>query len=195
MRKAAALFAIIHLPMILCAQKIQLMEGSLAKLKGTKTITVQMIFDSLLVGAEIPEQAFIDEKKKLWDEKEAGKGSEWESHWEGSKSTLYGPTFSYIFAKNAGLKLAGDAPYIMIVKTQQIEPGWSGGIMGGRSFISAEAWIAEASNPERVVAKLRLPISKSDDFNGGDFEMGRRIQQAYVAAAELLGKYFKDKVL
>lgn len=122
MMRVLTLFVLFYLPISLCAQKIQLIEGNLTKLKGTESIDVQITFDSLLVGAEIPEQTFIAEKKKLWEEKEAGKGSEWERHWHDSKSKLYRPTFNSIFAKNAGLKISSDAQYIIVIKTRQIEP-------------------------------------------------------------------------
>ena len=46
--------------------------------------------------------------------------------------------------------------------------------------------VVETSNPEKVLSKLRLPVSKSSDYNGGDFEIGRRIPEANISAAEVL---------
>jgi hypothetical protein len=179
----------------LSAQEIQLVEGDVQALKGIKSIATRVTYDSLLVGAEFPEATFIETKKKLWDEKEKGKGEAWEKHWSESKVTLYGPTFGYIFAKNSGIKVEKSAPYTLILKTRQIEPGWNGGPMGSRAFIIADLWIVDSSDESKVIAKFKLEKIKGIDKNGGDFEMGRRIQQAYTNAGKSLGVYFKGKIL
>jgi hypothetical protein len=187
--------ALSFLSLSVSAQKVQVVEGNIQVLKGLKTMAVSVTYDSLVVGAEIPEVTFIEARKKQWDEKEAGKGEAWAKYWNDSKVTLYGPTFGYIFAKNAGIKVDQNSPYTLVLKTRQIEPGWNGGPMGGPAFIVADLWIVVSADPSKVIAKFRQQKIKGIDKNGGDFEMGRRIQQAYTNAGKNLGTYFKEKVL
>lgn len=177
------------------AQRIRLVEGNIQLLKGMKNISARVTYDSLVVGAEFPESTFVETKRKAWDVKEAGKGDKWVEYWNESKSRLYGPTFAYIFAKNAGIKLDKEAPYTLILRTKQIEPGWNGGPMGGPAFIIGEVWMVDSADESKVIAKFTLQKVKGDDATGGDFEMGRRIQQAYTNAAKHLGTYFKEKVI
>jgi hypothetical protein len=177
------------------AQEITLIEGDPKAMKGLKSIATRITYDGVIIGADIQETAYVNARKAEWDSEQSGKGEQWVNHWNGSKTSLYGPAFSAQFAKNSGVKVENNATYTMILKTKQIEPGWNGGPMGGKAFIVCDLWIVDTSDESKVIAKFNVGKTKGLDKTGGDFEMGRRIQQAYANAGIKIGAYFKKKLL
>ncbi len=194
MKKLICLAFVVAVGLPVLAQKPELTSGNLADLKHLKSVGVEVTYEKLLVGAEIAEADFIAARKNNWDTKEPGKGDEWEQYWHKSKG-LYEPAFANNFLINSGVSVNPKSPFKMILKVFQIEPGWNGGPMGGPAFILSELWIVDSANPEKIIAVLKLPRYKGNDKTGGDFEMGRRIEQAFATAGKQIGLYFKAKVI
>jgi hypothetical protein len=176
------------------AQKIMVIEGDLKLLKGQTSINVEFAYDNMIIGTETPESTFIANKKKAWDEREPGKGEEWEQMWFESRTTLYEPEFRSVFTVQSGLLIDSlNSPYTLIFKTVQSETGWTVGVLGTVASINSVAWIVDSKDRNKVIAKLLLPECKGQDSDGGDFEMGRRLKQAYAFSAKLLGWYIKKQ--
>jgi hypothetical protein len=87
-----------------------------------------------------------------------------------------------------------NAPYTLILKTTQTEPGWSGGVVGLVASINGEAWIVDLSDKSKVIAKMSFTKFKGKDYDGGDFEMGRRLQQVYMLVGQQFGTLIKSKI-
>jgi hypothetical protein len=171
------------------AQKIKV-EGNLGILKGQTAIKTEFTYDNLVVGAGIREDNYIAGKVQLWNEKEAGKGEEWQAMWFANRKKLFEPAFRKTLAEATGISATEEStPYILIFKTIHTEPGWSGGVIGGVGTISAEAWFVDPADKTKPLAKIIITDAKGKDHNGGDFESGRRLQQAYISAAKYMAWY------
>lgn len=59
--------------------------------------------------------------------------------------------------------------------------------MGGPAFILTDLWVVDSTDESKVIARFRGMAVIS--------EWARRIQQAYVNPATLLGLYFRIKLL
>jgi hypothetical protein len=171
------------------AQKVRLLQGDLKPLKGQKSIQIEFEYDSILIGGVTPEAEYIANKKTLWEQKEPGKGEDFESMWFDSRSEMHGPTFAFWFSKVTGWSTDDSlAPFKMIVKTRQLEPGWTIGILGHRSSFNGEALIVNSSDG-RLIARLLLIDMKSRDEPNGDFQLGQVIQQAYKTGGQIAGAF------
>jgi hypothetical protein len=171
------------------AQKVRLLQGDLKPLKGQKSIQIEFEFDSILIGGVTPEAEYIANKKNLWEQKEPGKGEDFESMWFDSRSDMHEPTFAFWFSKATGWSTKDpSAPFKMIVKTRQIEPGWTIGIIDHQSSFTGEALIVNV-NDGRPIARLLLMNMRSRDAPSGDFQFGKVIQQAYKTGGEITGAF------
>jgi hypothetical protein len=69
--------------------QVKFLSGDLGQLKNIKTISIKMVYDSIKVDGKL-EEVFIADKKKELNEKEIGRGDEWERKWrEDSKNTFH----------------------------------------------------------------------------------------------------------
>lgn len=192
-RNLSILLALI-VPLTCLAQKTRILEGSLESLKGQTAISTVITYDNLIIGAGIPEKKFVSDRSAAWDAKERGKGAEWEQVWLAGQKKYYQSSFRKTLAQYSGLQVSDNAPYTIILKTIRIEPGWSGGIIGGVAWLEAEALVVNSADQQQVIARIQLPTCKGQDAVGGDFEMVKRIQQAYGEAGKLLGWYLRRKI-
>ncbi len=186
---------LIVIPAIVSAQKIKLISGSLDAMKDQREISIEFSYDRLVIGVDVPEEEYIQKKKNAWDLKEPGKGPAFEKYWHESKKSMYELMFAYHFAKSSGLASAKtQAPYTMIVKTRQIEPGWNAGVVVKTAEVQGDIWIVSSSDPATPVAVLAFENCSGEDATGGDFEMARRIQGAYHVAAVAIGKFVAKRI-
>lgn len=175
-------------------QKVMLLEGDLSGLKEQKDFIVEFQYENIRVGKGLTEEFFVSEKKQMWEQKEAGKGDEWEGMWFGSRKSRFEPAFLAALARETGWNtMATAASYTLILKTTFIEPGWTVGVLGVVANIEGEAWIVNSVD-RKVIARLQLTNIKGKDYNGGDFEMGRRLRQTYENAGVMLGWYFRKNL-
>jgi hypothetical protein len=175
------------------AQKVRLLDGDLKPLKGQKSIQIEFKYDSIMIGGITPEAEYVANKKSLWEQKEPGKGADFESVWFDSRTKMHGPTFAFWFSKATGWSTKDPAAHFkMIVKTRQLEPGWTIGILGHQASFNGEAFIINTSDGTQGARLLLLDMKSKDDPNG-DFQFGQVIQQAYKTGGETLGAFISKR--
>jgi len=173
------------------AQKIVLVEGSLAPLKGQKSVKTVFTYEPMAVGKYDNEKEYIEARKK---DMKSGKGDEWEKKWYADRKERFEPRFKELFVKHSGISTTDDAArYTLEIKTTKTEPGWNVGVMRSPAFIDADVWIVETANPQKVIAKIRVTKAPGRDAMGYDFETGVRLEEAYAKMGKSLGGFIKSK--
>jgi hypothetical protein len=173
------------------AQKIKLTEGDLGPLKGQTSIKTEFKYD-MSVGKFDKEDDYIAQKKKELNEKEADRGDSWEKNWKADRQDRFEPQFRELFSKHSEMSTVGDnAKYTLIFKTVHTEPGFNVHVMSKPAYIDAEAWIVEAQNPTKVIAKITITKALGRDVFGFDYETGLRLQEAYAKAGKELGGFVR----
>ena len=176
------------------AQKIKLTEGSLGSLKGETSIKTEFKYD-MSVGKFDKEDDYINQKKKELNEKESGRGDSWEKTWKSDRPDRFEPQFRELFAKHSEMSTTGDnSKYTLIFKTVHTEPGFNVHVMSKPAYIDAEAWIVDAKDPNKVVAKLSITKALGRDVFGFDYETGLRLQEAYAKAGKELGGFIRKNI-
>jgi hypothetical protein len=191
MKYILSLCLMVTLAWSVSAQKMMVLEGSLMPLLDQKTITAEFTYDNMLIGKKgETEEAYVTEKKKSLNEKEAGKGDTWSKAWIEDRKTRFEPQFVELFSKHAGIVIANSEPntYTLVFKTLRTEPGWNVGVMRASAYIDAEVWIVETANKDKIIAKVSIKNSPGRDGMGYDFDTGYRIQEAYAKAGKELGQ-------
>lgn len=175
-------------------QRLKLVEGDLSPLKGQTSLKTQFSYDDMSVGKFPKEADYIAQKKKDYNEKEAGKGDAWEKSWVDDRKERFEPQFRELFAKHSGISTVGeDSPYTLIFKTVKTEPGWNVGVARSSAYIDAEAWIVDSKSPDKVIAKITITKAPGRDVFGYDFETGARLAEAYAKSGKELGSFIKSK--
>lgn len=176
------------------AQRIKLIEGDLSPLKGVKGLATEFTYDNMIIGKDLTEEDYINEKKSKFDEKEPGRGDKWEKAWVSDRKERFEPQFRELFSKHSGMSTVDEkSPYTLIFKTTRTEPGFNVGVMRVPASIDGEAWIISSSDPGKVIAKISIVKSPGRDAWGFDFETGARLQEAYAKAGKELGGFIKSK--
>lgn len=176
-------------------QKIKVLEGSLDALKGTDKLNLEYDYSKMGVGKFATEKEYINKKKKEYNDKEAGKGDEWEQSWVADRANRFQPQFEELFGKHSGIT-AGNIPnakYTLVFKTTYTEPGYNIYVTRKNAEIDGEALIVETANHNNVIARLSVLNSPGRTFGGNDYDTGSRIQESYAVAGKGLGKYLKSK--
>ncbi|HCW08680.1 MAG TPA: hypothetical protein DGG95_15075 [Cytophagales bacterium] len=174
------------------SQKVRLVEGSVAPLKGQTAIAVEFTYDNLKIGmrGKETEAEYIADRKQKMNEKEAGKGDKWAVAWVADRKDRFEPQFRELCSKHAEMTTAGSNPtYTMIFKTTQTEPGFNVGITRMPAFINGEALIVETANKDKVVARITVERSPGRDAWGFDFDTGTRLQEAYAKAGKEIAQF------
>ena len=180
---------------IICyAQKIKLVEGDLAPLKGQSSLKTDFQYE-MSVGKFDKEEDYIAKKKSELNEKEAGRGDTWEKAWVSDRQDRFEPQFRELFSKYSDISTVDeDAAYTLVFKTIKTEPGFNVGVASRPAFIDAEAWIVESKDPSKVVAKISVTKAPGRDVMGFDYETGARLQEAYAKAGKELGAFLKKNI-
>ena len=187
--KKSLLFAMLLVAGTAIAQKIKVVEGSLAPLKGEKVIQTQFGYSNMLIGKDgLSEADYISKKKKEYNEKEAGRGDKWEVSWKEDRATRFEPQFNELLEKAGMVSTKGASKYTLIFNTTRTEPGWNVGIMRQPARIDAEAFVVETANPSTIIAKLTVMNAPGRDAMGYDYESGARIQEAYAKSGKEIGQ-------
>jgi hypothetical protein len=173
------------------AQKIKLIEGDLGPLKGQTSIKTEFKYD-MSVGKFDKEDDYIAQKKKELNEKEPDRGDSWEKNWKADRQDRFEPQFRELFSKHSEMSTTGEnAKYTLIFKTVHTEPGFNVHVMSKPAYIDAEAWIVEAQDPNKVIAKITITKALGRDVFGFDYETGLRLQEAYAKAGKELGGFIR----
>ncbi len=176
------------------AQKRKLIYGSLQGLKNERSFAVSFTYDSMIIGVDMPERKYLEQKKNDWEEREPGKGSAFVKQWFGDRVDYYEPTFVKNFEKYSGKKLNDpNAKYMILLKTKQTEGGWTVGVVGHPGEIDGEMWVVETANPSHVIAKIAFINFYGNKSSGGDFEMTNRIEAAYAFTGKWMGDFIRKK--
>ena len=173
-------------------QAQDIVKGELLFLKGTTDINFVFTYDKLTVGKEGKEANYIKKKRAEKEEKEPGKGDEWEQSWIADRSRYYEPKFIQLFCKHAEMASSEEvkAKYTIVVDTKFIEPGYNVGISSGAAILNLEISIYEAADMKKVLCKIIM-----EDVHGGkgQFTTGMRVGEAYAKAGKELGKLVAKK--
>ena len=177
------------------AQKIKLEDGNLDFLKNEKSINIEYTFDNMKVGKYDNEQDYVTKKKEDMNKKEPGTGDKWAKAWVDDRANRYEPKFEELFTKDHALQVnsKGTAKYTMIYHTTFLEPGYNIGISRKNAQHNAEAWIVEAANKNKVLAKISLDKALGRDFWGADFDTGARLAETYADAGKALAKFIEKQ--
>lgn len=168
---------------------VTLMEGSLKLLDTISTINIKFVYDSMIIGKDTPEEKFVAQRIINWNEKKSGKGDEWRKYWY-SNRILYESAFRNSFYTSSHIKSRNQKDkYTLILKTKRTDIGWNTGMLYRGASIDAEVWIVESDDHSKALAKIQLFDIRGKNGNGGDFEMGLRIVEAYSKAGEVLGVF------
>lgn len=172
------------------AQRIKLIEGDLASLKGVTSLQSKYDYSNMAVGKFDKEADYVAKKRTEYNDKEAGKGDKWAESWIADRESRFEPQFEELFNKNSDIELSPKASkYTLILKTTFTEPGFNVYITRKNAIIDAEVWIVDSGNPSHVLAKMKIEKSPGRTFGGYDFDTGGRIQEAYAAAGKALGRF------
>ena len=82
------------------AQKMKLTDGSFKDMSGQSSVLVVYKYDDMNVGTgkrEMKESAYIERKKGEYNEKEAGRGDNWEKSWKGDRESRFHGKFEALF--------------------------------------------------------------------------------------------------
>ena len=190
-------FCMIAVAATLNAQRIKIIEGDLAPLKGEKNINTEFTYENMSVGKFKTEAEYVAKKTEEYNKKEPGKGDKWAQDWVADRQGNFDRKFNELFEKHSDMTVTGakkSAKYTLIYKTTFIEPGYNIYISRKNAETDAEVWIVEAANPSKVIAKIEVKNAKGRTFGGNDYASGERIGECYADAGKYLGKFIKDKI-
>ena len=179
------------------AQRINILEGDLAPLKGEKNINTEFTYENMGVGKFKTEAEYVTKKTEEYNKKEPGKGDKWAKDWVADRTGNYDRKFNELFEKYSNIIVTGankNAKYTLIYKTIFTEPGYNIYISRKNAETDAEVWIVESANPSKVIAKLEVKNAKGRTFGGNDYASGERIAECYADAGKALGKFIKNKI-
>jgi len=182
------------------AQKVKVVSGNFAALKGQSNISIRFTYDNLKVG-KMDENAYLEKKKNQYNEKEPGKGDLFIEAWKNDRATRYEPKFLELINKYLSKKGVtvdrdlADCEYEFILNTYFIEPGWNIGISRSNAFISTTLQLVNKQTGEKL-GELNLIKAPGGQFGGYDFDSGVRVSEAYAKTGKTVaGFIFKKKWL
>lgn len=179
------------------AQKLRVKNANFDALKGTTRLNVKYDYSNMTVTTKnIDEQAFIEEKKKELNKKEAGRGNAWAASWTNDREARFEKQFKEEFDKQSDIRLGAfpDAKYTLIFHTTHTETGFNIGITRRNAYIDGEVQIVETANPSNVTAVITIDNSPGTMPFGMDFDTGGRLAEAYAKAGKEIGKMIKKKI-
>jgi hypothetical protein len=176
------------------SQKVELMEGSLAALKGETTIQIEFTYNDMEVGTNhLKEVDYIKQTKDYDNSKEPGRGETWEKAWYANRKERFEPLFINFFEKASDIKVSDSDPkYKLIFHTTMTEPGITIGSARGGTKINAVVLIVALDNPTKAIAKIFVSDARGVGAVGYDLDSGIGIQGAYASAGKLIGKLIAD---
>ncbi|MBL0741297.1 hypothetical protein [Chryseolinea lacunae] len=190
--KKIFLIACLALSLTGYSQKIKLIDGDLSPLKGVKGVSTEFEYDKMSVGKFDTEPEYVAQKIKDYNAKEPGQGDKWAVKWKEDRKDRFEPQFRELFSETSGISTVDEkSPYTLIFKTTKTEPGYNIGISRANAYIDAEAWIVDAKDHSKVIARISITKSPGRTAMGYDFETGTRIQEAYAKAGKELGAFIK----
>lgn len=177
------------------SQSIVMTSGSVDFIKEQTVIQFTFSYDEMLVG-KLTEQEYVNKKVSDYNEKEAGKGDEWQKAWIEDRKERFEPKFLELFDKYMGEKgiLSGTegANYVIEINTDFTEPGWNVGVMRQNASVDLSCKVKKIDTGEQV-ASIKIRNASANNFWGTDFTSGYRVQETYAKAGRELAKFFIKK--
>ena len=172
------------------AQKIKIVEGSLAPLKGQKSVFAKFTYNDMLIGAKgLSEKEYIEKRKGELNEKEPGRGDKFAEAWVTDRKERFEPQFRELFNKYSEMSSVDEkAQYTIIFHTTRTEVGFNVGVASKPAYIDAEVTVVETANPSKIIAKITILKALGYQAMGYDFETGVRLTEAYAKSGKELGK-------
>lgn len=181
------------------AQEVEIVEGVPLFLKGVKSIQVSYDYKDTKFEIIGTEEDYIKAKVEEHNAAETGKGDEWLEQWISSRADKYEKKFMENFNKYSSKKgLVIDAAelnqkYIMVVHADTIKPGWWGVFRYGMAEVDFLIKVYEIDNPSNyIVFKIDKCLG---NYNGQRERAVYRIAKSYYNCGEILGKYFRKKII
>lgn len=173
------------------AQKVTLKSGSLDFISSLTELRVEYTYDNMMVG-KLTEADYIAKKVKEYNEKEPGKGDQWQEDWVSDRTARFQPKFHGAFntlctfaAVNFKIDPDAGSTYKMVVHTTFTEPGFNIYMTSKNASINADVIFYDGSGAE--VAKVIITNSPGSGIFELDYDTGTRIQDAYANAGRSLG--------
>ena len=177
------------------AQSVVMTSGTTDFLKDQKVLQFAFTYNEMLVG-KLTESEYVNKKTTEHNDKEAGKGDEWNKAWYGDRKERFEPKFLELFDKYMGEKgiISGTegANYVIEINTDFTEPGWNVGVMRQNASIDLSCKVKNISTGEQV-ASIKVRNASANNFWGADFTSGYRVQETYAKAGRELAKFFIKK--
>lgn len=178
------------------AQKITVISGSVAPLKDPSVIAFEFTYDNMIVG-KMSEAGYVEKKVTEYNEKEPGRGDEWNILWVADRANRFEPKFIELFDKHMepyGMSYdePGKAKFIISINTDFTEPGFNVGVVRRNAEVSLTLKITDTGTGEQV-GIVKILNSSANNFWGTDFESGYRIQECYAKAGREFAKFIIKK--
>ncbi len=197
--KKVIIVTLIFISSISNAQRVKILSGNFASLKGITEYNLTFDYSNLKVD-RVNEEEFLANKMK----KREGNGKDiaFKKNWFADRENRYEPKFIQSFNKrfksgkmNVEENLA-TAKYTMNIKTTWIHPGFNVGIMHNSSLIKTIVTVFETGNPEMMLLSAEYErIGGKGKFAGPigflDYNAGYRISEAYAKLAKSLAANIK----
>ncbi len=181
------------------AQKINIVEGDLSFLKGESVVNLEYDYSDMSVGKFENEADYIAKKKAEYNEKEAGRGDQWEESWVEDRGTKFQPMFEELLNKYTGKRgiafsqHENDAKYTLELHTTFTEPGFNIYITRKNAEINVVVTFYDTANPENVLCKIDMRRCPGKSMGMDDYDTGGRIKEAYAKCGKELGKLIAKK--
>jgi len=184
------------------AQKIKVDEGELSSFKGITELNIEYDYSEMGVGKFKTEAAYIEKKKKEYNDDEPGKGDTWETEWYADKEKTYQPKFEQLFnlimlgeETDMDIGFYPSSDYTLILKTTFLEPGYNIGISSKNASINVEISLVKTDDPSNVITHITMTKVPGRGAFGGDFDTEYRIGEAYAKAGKELAQIICKKGL
>jgi hypothetical protein len=175
------------------AQKIKIVSGNFANLKGISEYNLTFDYANLRVDKSSEEEFLADRMKKREGN---GKDLEFKKNWFADRENRYEPKFIKSFNtrfKKGTMKAdknLNTAKYTMSIKTTSIHPGFNVGIMHNGALLNMMVTVFETTNPANIllVAQYERVGGKGSFTPIGflDYNSGYRISEGYAKLAKSL---------
>ncbi len=180
------------------AQKVKLVDGKLAFLKGQTEVNVVFTYNNLKIG-KMTANDYVNKKVTDKNKHAAGSGDEWKTKWQKDLDTTFPSHFVKAFnimLHKKGVTIQNDnneAEYIFVINTSFVEPGYNVGISSKRATANMSVDVVDRANPKKVLAKFTITKSPGNSLFGTNYSSTDRIAGCYENAAERFANYFLGK--
>ncbi len=193
MKKTILVFALL-VATLSYGQKMKVSDGNIKNLKGITTFNLEFDYSNLQIPKAKSEEAYLEEKVALREEKEKGSGEKFRKSWFADREERFEPKFIESFNKRGTPQVNknNDAKHIMKIHTTKLYPGYNVGIVRHNAEINVEVTVLERASG-KVLLKGTYKDVQGASFGGMDFDSGYRISECYAKLAKNIASYIIKK--